>query len=183
MNTNARQLIERIIASRIIRAMLDTGFAIDVEDGEETTLERSTDHDSIIEHLFTTDMDYIHAVKDGRRRGWVQLVYGNDGFDVICDYTVNLEDMLAPVNAFADQIERDPLSLLDVLSPGMSTLNKLQDALKKIRHARDYCAEHGTYPPGVACDGQEFDDWAADVADKALQSDTTAAPPPKGTAD
>lgn len=41
-------------------------------------------------------------------------------------------------------------------------------ALARIRWARDYNAEHGEYPKGTLGEDQEFDDWAADVAEKAL---------------
>ena len=46
----------------------------------------------------------------------------------------------------------------------------LTDALKLIRNARDYFAEHGEYQPDAGPDGvhQQFDDWAADLADRAL---------------
>lgn len=42
------------------------------------------------------------------------------------------------------------------------------DALTRIRDARDYNAEHGTYPPGTLGADQQFDDWAADIAAAAL---------------
>jgi len=42
------------------------------------------------------------------------------------------------------------------------------DALTTIRDARDYCAVHGEYPPGYLGEDQEFDDWAADIADTVL---------------
>jgi hypothetical protein len=41
-------------------------------------------------------------------------------------------------------------------------------ALKEIRDARDYCAEHGKYPENTLAPDQEFDDWAADVAAAAI---------------
>lgn len=47
-------------------------------------------------------------------------------------------------------------------------LAALESALGLIRHARDYRAEHGRYPADTVEDGLSFDDWAADVADRAL---------------
>jgi len=41
---------------------------------------------------------------NGVRKGWVRFVYGNDGWDVMNDYTTNLEDTLKDVNAFADSL-------------------------------------------------------------------------------
>ena len=37
--------------------------------------------------------------------GWVQFIYGNAGFDVINDYTVNLEAALARTNKLADSFD------------------------------------------------------------------------------
>jgi hypothetical protein len=34
----------------------------------------------------------------------VRFVYGNDGYDVINDYTVDLEDVLKSVNEYADRM-------------------------------------------------------------------------------
>lgn len=39
--------------------------------------------------------------KERRKR----IIYGNTGFDVINDYTTNLETVLAGTNALADQLE------------------------------------------------------------------------------
>lgn len=48
-------------------------------------------------HLFVRD-------GNGNRKGWVRFVYGNDGWDVMNDYTTNLEDVLKEVNAYADSL-------------------------------------------------------------------------------
>ena len=44
-------------------------------------------------------------------------------------------------------------------------------ALQMISWARDYHAEHCTYPEGTVGDDQNFDDWAAEVADMALRGE------------
>lgn len=44
-------------------------------------------------------------------------------------------------------------------------------ALKAIVDARDYHAEHGHYPAHLLASDQSFDDWAADLAQKALNSE------------
>lgn len=49
---------------------------------------------------------------------------------------------------------------------------EMLEALKRIRDARDYHAEHGEWPPAVFGADQEFDDWAADVADAAIAKAT-----------
>jgi hypothetical protein len=47
----------------------------------------------------------------------------------------------------------------------------LREALRQILAARDHCAEFGDYPAGTLAEGQAFDDWAADLAERALDSD------------
>lgn len=42
------------------------------------------------------------------------------------------------------------------------------DALRRICFARDYNADNGEYPADTLGKDQQFDDWAADVAEKAL---------------
>ena len=53
-----------------------------------------------------TDDDYLFVYKAGQseRFGWVRFVYGNDGYDVISDYTINLEKTLKGVNVFAERM-------------------------------------------------------------------------------
>ena len=44
------------------------------------------------------------AQAGGWEQGWVYLVYGNDGWDVLADYTVNLGPSMQPANELSDQI-------------------------------------------------------------------------------
>lgn len=92
MGVKTRQRIERLIVTAVINALLKAGFSITIENGGDTPeLTQSTDRAEIISHLFLTDEEYIIPVQSGTRFGWVYAVYGNDGWDVISDYTVNLE--------------------------------------------------------------------------------------------
>lgn len=102
MSVVMRQEVERKIISKLIDDALEAGFNIDVNDGEETTLEHSTNREAILAAMFTTDEDWI-VLHRGELRGWVRLIYGNDGWDVINDYTTNLPDsIMAGCNAIAD---------------------------------------------------------------------------------
>lgn len=49
-----------------------------------------------------------------------------------------------------------------------SEKDPMRAALARICWARDYNMEHGEYPKGTLGADQQFDDWAADVAEKAL---------------
>jgi hypothetical protein len=91
----ARQRVEQTIALTVAQVLLDAGFSLGVNDGEETTVTHSTDIEAIKKALFTTDEDYLYVYakdrsaneRDKRPDGWVRLIYGNDGWDVISDYS------------------------------------------------------------------------------------------------
>ena len=57
----------------------------------------------VLDAMFAADEDYLLVHKDGRQIGWVYFVYGNDGWDVVSDYTVNLEDLMKGANELADK--------------------------------------------------------------------------------
>lgn len=98
--------IETRIAKSAIAELLSAGYTLGVYDGEETTIKQSTDKQAVLDALQTTDDDYLLVYKAGesKRCGWVRFVYGNDGWDVISDYTVNLEDALTETNKLADTL-------------------------------------------------------------------------------
>lgn len=91
----ARQRVEQTIALTAAQVLLDAGFSLGVDDGEEVTLQFSRDIEAVKKALFTTDEDYLYVYRadrnpralEKRPDGWVRLVYGNDGWDVISDYS------------------------------------------------------------------------------------------------
>ena len=110
------KFVEKINVKRCIGDLLKAGYSISVDDGEKTTLRRSTDRKAIFAAMGTTDEDWLCVHKadqpiapgdnDTRNSfGWVRFIYGNDGWDVINDYTTNLEPVMATVNAFAEKME------------------------------------------------------------------------------
>jgi hypothetical protein len=57
--------------------------------------------------MFTVDEEKLLVRKTANSRtfdGWVFFVYGNNGPDVINDYTTNLEPALVKTNALADRL-------------------------------------------------------------------------------
>lgn len=107
MNIAQRIAIEKRIIKRIIADALAAGYRLSVDDGESRTINRSSDHEAILSAMMTTDEDYLlfYAPGDKVQSGWVYFVYGNDGHDVVNDYTENLEEVMKSANALADQIE------------------------------------------------------------------------------
>lgn len=85
-----RQRTEETIVLAAAVALIDAGYYLGVNDGEETTIHHSRDIAAIQKALFTTDEDYLYVYKlatGGKRPdSWVRCVYGNDGYDVISDY-------------------------------------------------------------------------------------------------
>lgn len=87
--TARRILMERKIVFKVVDLALKDGNTVSVFDCEEWTVKRSTNKSEIRAALFTTDDDQIRIRdKDGNSLSWMWFVYGNDGYDVIADYTV-----------------------------------------------------------------------------------------------
>ena len=81
--------IELEIRDRLIKAALNDGYSISVNDGEETTVVKSTDTDEIAAATRSTDEDYlIFFNSHGIKAGWVWLIWGN-GRDLISDASDN----------------------------------------------------------------------------------------------
>lgn len=106
MNTENRIKLERKIVRKAVKDLLAKYSTISVNDGEIWVLKRSTDLTEVMKALFSTDEDSI-AVYDasGNRQGSVYFVYGNDGYDVIADYSIGLEDALKGANELAAKYE------------------------------------------------------------------------------
>jgi hypothetical protein len=100
-----RQEMERAIAQRIIADAIAAGFSLDVLDGEDYPLKNSTDPEAIINAMFSTDDDRLYFNKDGQSVGWVHLLYGENGWDVVSDHTANLDDVLRGAEVLADLLE------------------------------------------------------------------------------
>jgi hypothetical protein len=100
------QYTERLIARQCIKDLLDAGYVVTVNDGEENTLIRSTHPAAIFAAMGTTDEDWLLVIKPGDldSGSFVRFVYGNDGPDVICDYGVSLEETLKRTNALAEEL-------------------------------------------------------------------------------
>jgi hypothetical protein len=84
---------EARVARKLIRAALAEGWTISVNDGEETTVSRSSREREILDAMATTggDIITIHLPARGKSGGSFYLVYGNDesGEELIADHTDN----------------------------------------------------------------------------------------------
>lgn len=106
--------LETKIIESAIDELLAHDFALSVNDGEETTVKASRDRAVILAAMRTTDEDFLipHAkLPSGNydpsstgQFGWVRFIYGNDGWDVINDYSTRLEAYLLKTNALAEEM-------------------------------------------------------------------------------
>lgn len=102
-----RQQVEQTIARAVVDALLKAGFSLGVKDGEKIVLHHSKNEAKLLDALFNTDEDYLFVyVKSGRPDYWVRFVYGNDGWDVINDYTAHLEPYIGEGTAVQKLIDK-----------------------------------------------------------------------------
>jgi hypothetical protein len=100
-----RQDMERAIAGRFAQTVVDAGLKISVDNGEYISLDKSDDVEAIVADLMACDMDWLHVFDGQKRVGTLLLVYGNDGYDVICDYSVSLEAYVRDADRLAEELE------------------------------------------------------------------------------
>jgi hypothetical protein len=76
---------EVAVIRQTMAALQVAGFhPVKVEDGEETTAARSADE--VLTLALNVDECYV-SFERYNETGWLRLVFGNDGFDVVCDYS------------------------------------------------------------------------------------------------
>jgi hypothetical protein len=101
-----RIVIERKIVRKAVEVLIDAGcqlHVLDIDKHERNPV-FSSDKDKICAELMNCDEEQLF-VKDGKVTCWVYFVYGNDGYDVISDYSSCLEDILQPVVEYAQTFE------------------------------------------------------------------------------
>ena len=119
MDVKKRQQIEKTIARRVVTDLLAAGYELGVNDGENVDVHHSTDQKKILAAMFLTDEDWLlvyepkekcdpgrYNPKNTTSNYWVRFVYGNDGWDVICDYTTTLEPVIGEGTATQKLIDK-----------------------------------------------------------------------------
>ena len=104
MNPSIRMGIEQKIIGRAVADILNKGYRISLYDGGEFTVKRSTDLNLILNATQTTDADMLKVYDTDEYIGAIHLVYGNDGHDVIADYSLSLEEVLKGASLLADEL-------------------------------------------------------------------------------
>lgn len=116
MGTAIRQKVEREIITSFVQSALAKGYrlAVSLERGYDVDemLQGSRSRAAIVNAAMAGDDAHIfiqpatgETVVDGQvvSEGWVYVVLGNDGWDVISDYTTNLEPLMQGANRLADK--------------------------------------------------------------------------------
>lgn len=99
----ARARIEVRVVRNLLQCLENSGFEIcEEEDGKKHSM------DDMMTLLFNLDEANIVVLSGlGQvllRHGWIKLVFGNDGYDVISDYSINLEEYIQPTLDLAEKI-------------------------------------------------------------------------------
>lgn len=112
--TAKRIKVEGKIAAALIDALLAEGAVLHLNDDShgngEWTINGSTNKAEVIEAMFTTDGDLLEAHDaNGEGLGWFMFIYGNDGWDVISDYSANefSDRMMEIIRPVIDRAEFD----------------------------------------------------------------------------
>lgn len=113
--------VEKLIARYTIERLVNDGYELAVVDEEgDEPLERSTAIDKTLDMLGECDTEWLYVFKIGakERLGWVRFIYGNgnSGFDVVSDYTTNLEPVMGRVTSYVDGMEAATKLIKDALS-------------------------------------------------------------------
>lgn len=109
---------EKLILERLVRDLLADGYRINVNDNNgnrETHLANGAELGIVMAAIFHPDipaddftLDIMRAANPEGSQwdhcGWIRVIEGN-GASVISDYSTNLEKVVGPANALADELE------------------------------------------------------------------------------
>jgi len=109
--TCARIRLELRIMRKTVEALIAAGFFVTIDNGEDEEIRNSQDLEAIMKVVSLTDEDYVYVSKKPTPKGkpydhFVRFIYGNDGWDVINDHSVALEEILKPVQDYAEKSDR-----------------------------------------------------------------------------
>lgn len=104
-NQETARKLENTIIRVFIREALQHGHTITVTTYGEDEITRSNKINKIVGALRSTDYDNIRVHDGDKYIGGGLLVWGNDPWEVISDYSVSIEDMVEPAMEKSREIE------------------------------------------------------------------------------
>ena len=112
-----RMAMEKEVVEAVIDALLAAGYEIQVDDGFDVESRASTNKDDVIGALFsknergywTCNFDeadlLAQKAQPPHHTSFVRLVFGNNGWDVISNYGMALDEILKPAMEVCDRLE------------------------------------------------------------------------------
>ena len=102
-----RQAIERQIVECFIDEMLAQGHRVAIDNGgDDIEFPPTNDASKVKAEIMATDDERIYVYRNADKPiGHAYFVYGNSGWDVLCDYTVNLENLMPKTLALGESLE------------------------------------------------------------------------------
>lgn len=101
-----RILIERAIVRKAVADILAAGLRITLtHEGDDSEAVLATDLDFIMDQASACDLEgLVIYTAEGNRVGWVQMVYGNDGWDVLSDNSTAVSPYLVGADALSQEL-------------------------------------------------------------------------------
>lgn len=100
-----RLALDRMVVTRLVENALAQGYAVRVHDSQEE-LPRRTTVQEVLSDLYCTDEEWLRFYRGSHLIGSVLLVHGNDGWDVIADYTTGATALVRSISDFTDQLSQ-----------------------------------------------------------------------------
>jgi hypothetical protein len=104
---------EKTIVRKTIATLLNAGYLLNVNNGGETNelAAPTRRYFEIVDAMMQADDDRLLVYRQEHtdapivRVGWIWFVYGNDGWDVVCDHTTNLDHIMEPIATYCDSLQ------------------------------------------------------------------------------
>lgn len=100
--------VEKLIAAYVVDRLVNADYEVSVHDGEQEG-ERTTSVDKIVKAMGEVEDErlLVYVIGQPEAFAWVRFVYGNgnNGFDVVSDYTTNIEAVMSRVSGYVDGME------------------------------------------------------------------------------
>ena len=111
-NIKRRIRMEAAIGKCLVKSLLEAGFALadGQADDDAPEAKPTTSFAAVMRWMGECDEDRVLVYRtktDERPIGWVYLIYGNSGWDVVNDYTTNIADQMKQANELANRLDPD----------------------------------------------------------------------------
>jgi len=107
----AVNLIDRLIVRHVVESLAKAGYSFSIPEDSGNELELTGNVPKTLQALAGVDDERLYVSIGAKPCGWVYFVFGNDGFNVVSDYTTNLETVLASSFLFSKDLEEGKLEL------------------------------------------------------------------------